>query len=88
MGICLIAKYTISNKEKHEIEIDFIRWMRKLRIKIDGTEAEKWDSLLNGDMVSLEFGREEKHRVDIKIGGVFVPTLTIYVDGKLLEQEV
>ncbi len=88
MGICVIAKYTIGNKEKHELEIDFIRWMRKLRVKIDGAEAEKWDSLLNGDSVSLEVGREEKHRIDIKIGGIFVPTLSIYVDGMPLAQEV
>jgi hypothetical protein len=88
MGITLIAKYTIGNKEKHEIEIDFIRWMRKLKIKIDGAEAEKWDSLLNGDAVSLEVGREEKHKIDIKIGGIFVPTLSLYVDGTLVAQEV
>jgi len=84
----LNAKYTIGNKEKHEMEVDFIRWMRKLKVNVDGAEAEKWDSLLNGDIVSLNVGKDEKHKVDIKVGGIFVPTLDIYMDGAPLALNV
>ncbi len=82
------AKYRIGKEEKHEMEIDFTRWLRKLKVKIDGVEAEKWDSLLNGDIVGFEAGNNEKHRVDFKIGGTFVPRLSIYVDKEPLAMDV
>lgn len=76
------ARFFIGEREKHEIYVSYSTWTGQLKVDIDGKRVS--DTWILGITKELNFtvGETEVHEVMIKVSGIFVPRIELYVDGR------
>jgi hypothetical protein len=82
----------IGEKERHSLEISWSNWTGVVSVKIDGKfkNYAPWKDLIPGvdDRRSYDYsvGTNEIHSVHVVVGyGGFDPSITVDVDGKVIE---
>ena len=82
----------VGEKEKHSLEISWSNWTGVVSVKIDGQfeNYAPWQDQIPGvnDRRSYDYtiGTNEVHSVNVEVGyGGFDPSITVAVDGKVVE---
>jgi len=84
-------EFEVGEKEKHEINFKYSKWLGDITIKSDGVVIAKNRVLLAGQspIINVSVGNSEKHnlRFDVRPQGLFFlkPTIAVYVDDKLFK---
>jgi hypothetical protein len=76
-------RFTVGEKEKHQVEVDVSYWTGKERIYVDGklvVDKTHWG--FSSDH-KFQVGDAEKHEVEVKASGLFTPKIKVFVDSKL-----
>jgi hypothetical protein len=76
------ARVFVGKEEKHEIYIFYSLWTGKLKVDIDGKRmTDSWHVGIT-KILNYTVGDKEIHEVMVKISGLFIPHIEVYVDGK------
>jgi len=80
------GKFTVGEEEKHEIYVSYSLWTGKLKVDIDGKRVTETWAVGITKILTYPIGQKEKHEIMIKISGIIVPSIELYVDGKLTDK--
>ena len=80
------AKFSFGEEEKHEIQVSYSLWTGQLKVKIDEKRVTGTWHLGITKVLNYKIGDKEVHEVMVKISGIFVPSIEVYVNGKLLSK--
>ncbi len=72
----------VGENEKHTIKVSASFWTGNVKVLVDGTPVSSSYALTKKN-VKLPVGDKEKHDIEVKVGGVLLPKIEVWVDGRL-----
>ena len=78
------ARFYVGEEEKHEIYVTYSNLTGKLKIDIDDKRVSDTYDIFFTKTLNFKIGEKEVHEVMIKISGVFMAHVELYVDSKLV----